>query len=253
MIFINQILKGKFRFMITNFKKLVHLCEDELTDREYAEYYHNKISYEWERLSQWMTDHGYSDFNKEVGYKYCDEIFGTHILNGLLKKSDKTRLRAIRMLISYQKDGDFEFRTPRVEHCFRGNTGKEMLHYFLHLRDTVQLSENTLNNKENYLYSFNIYLENHFLALDDLSISEIENFYKTQNYSLASKHNCNSTLRLYLKYAFDKGMTEKDCSIFILPDNYKKIVRYLQLMKKVKSGSFFLQLIELQALAREIT
>lgn len=140
----------------------------------------------------------------------------------MLKKSDMIRLRAVRMLISYQKNGDFEFRTPSVEYCFTGNTGRDMEHYLLHLRDTVHLSEDTINNKRLYLYAFNSYLENHFLTLVNVSIDMIEDFYKTQNYTLASKHNCNSTLRLYLRYAFDIGITEKDCSIFILPDNYKK-------------------------------
>ena len=208
--------------MITDFKELVNSCEDELTSREYAWHHHNKISCEWERLSQWMTKHGYSDFNGEIGFKYCDETFGTHILNGLFKRNDRIRLRAVRMLISYQKDGDFEFRTPRVEKYFAGNTGRDMVHYLLHLRNTVHLSEDTINNKKLYLYALNSYLENHLLTLDDLSIDMIEDFYKTQNYTLASKHNCNSALRLYLKYAFDTGITEKDCSIFILPDNYKK-------------------------------
>ena len=62
--------------MITDFKKLVNSCEDELTNREYAWHHHNKISCEWGRLSQWMTEHGYSDFKSECykktqGYRSC--------------------------------------------------------------------------------------------------------------------------------------------------------------------------------------
>ena len=208
--------------MVINFKKLVNLCEDELTSREYAWHHHNKISCEWQKLSQWMTEHRYSDFNEEIGFKYCDETFGTHILNNLLKKNDRIKLRAIRMLISYQKDGDFEFRTPKVEHYFFGGTGRDMENYLLHLRDTVHLSEVTINNKKIYLYAFNNYLENHNLTLNDLSIDIMDDFYNTQNYTLASKHNFNSSLRLYLRYAFDIQITKKDYSIFILPDNYKK-------------------------------
>jgi site-specific recombinase XerD len=222
MIFINQTFKGGFWFMVIDFKELVNLCEDELISREYTWHTHNKISCEWKLLLHWMTERGYSGFNEEIGLKYCDETFRTHILNGLLKKNDRIRLRAVRMLISYQKDGDFEFRTPRVENCFAGNTGRDIVYYLLHLRDTVHLSEDTINNKKLYLYAFNNYLENHILTFNDLSIDILEDFYRTQNYTLASKHNCNSTLRLYLRYAFDTGITEKDCSIFVLTDNYKK-------------------------------
>lgn len=222
MLFIEQTYKGGFWFMVIDFKQLVNLCEDELTSREYTWDSHNKISCEWEWLLKWLNEYGYSSFNEEIGLKYCDETFGTHISNGLLKKNDRIRLRAVRMLISYQKDGDFEFRTPSVENFFVGNTGRDMAHYLLHLCETVHLSEDTINNKKIYLYTFNNYLENHLLALYNLSIDIIEDFYKIQNYTLASKHNCNSALRLYLRYAFDTGITEKDCSIFVLTDNYKK-------------------------------
>lgn len=208
--------------MVTNLKELVNLCEEELTSREYAYYHHNRISHEWANLSHWMAEHEYSDFNEKIGFKYCDEIFGTHILNSLIKKNDRIKLRAIRMLISYQKNGDFEFRTPSVEKYFVGTTGRDMFQYLCYLRDTLHLSEDTINNKKLYLYDFNSYLENKLLTLDDITIDIIEAFYKIQSYTLASKHNCNSALRLYLRYSFNMGIAEKDYSIFILPDNYKK-------------------------------
>lgn len=44
-------------------------------------------------------------------------------------------------------------------------------------------------------------------------------------YSLASRHNCGSALRIFLRYAYDNGLTKKDCSIFVLADNYKKHCR----------------------------
>ncbi len=56
----------------------------------------------------------------------------------------------------------------------------------------------------------------------DLDLDSITSFYACQSYSLASKHNCNSTLRLFLRYVYDVGIIDKDCSIYILPDNYSK-------------------------------
>lgn len=222
MISINQTLKGGIWFMLTDFKELVNLCRNELIEREYTKNLYNKINHEWDKLGQWVIEHEYSNFNEDIGFKYCDEMFGTHILDRMFSRNDRIKLRAVRMLTSYQKDGDFEFRTPKVEYCFIGNTGKDMIDYLLYQRTTALLSEDTISNKKLYLYAFSNYLENNQLTLDDLSIDVIEEFYKTKNYTPSSKHNCNSTLRLYLRYAFDSKITEKNCSIFILPDNYKK-------------------------------
>ncbi len=101
--------------MITDFIRLMSLCEDELNNREYAVIYQGKIKEEWENLTNWMKLHTHVEFSESIGFQYCDETLGTHILVDNLMQSEKIKLRAIRMLISYQKDGDFEFRAPRVD------------------------------------------------------------------------------------------------------------------------------------------
>jgi integrase len=55
-----------------------------------------------------------------------------------------------------------------------------------------------------------------------LDVDTVADFYVHQNYSLASKHNCNSTLRLFLRHAYDSGATTRDFTYCILPDNYIK-------------------------------
>lgn len=207
--------------MVTNIKELITLCEQEICDREYTFNRHRIISLTWKDLIQWMTEREYKNFNEDIGYQYCDDTFGSHDLSGI-KKNDQIRLRAIRMLISYQKEGDFEFRVSSVMHSFIGQSGKHMESYLEYLREKVRLTENTISNKRHYLYSFNNFIEEHKMTLNDLSVESIAAFYSCQNYSIASKHNCNSAIRLFLRYAYDIDITDKDCSIFILPDNYKK-------------------------------
>jgi site-specific recombinase XerD len=200
-------------------RKLVNLCEQELTSREYTFNRHRIISTTWEDLIRWMEEREYNTFDEAIGFRYCDETFSSRNLSGIQKK-DQLPLRAIRMLISYQKEGDFEFRTPSVLRTFSGQSGQLMEAYLNHLRETVCLTESTLSNKRQYLYAFNFYLEEYEIALNDINVDRIADFYSCQNYSLASKHNCNSTLRLFLRHAFDAGMTEQDGSIHILPDSY---------------------------------
>ena len=48
--------------MVTDFKTLASLCEDELNSREYAAVHHGKIKAEWERLATWMKLHNRTVF-----------------------------------------------------------------------------------------------------------------------------------------------------------------------------------------------
>jgi len=50
--------------MVTDFKTLISLCEDELNSREYAAVHHGRIKAEWENLTKWMTLHNYKDFSE---------------------------------------------------------------------------------------------------------------------------------------------------------------------------------------------
>ena len=208
--------------MITNFKALVSLCEDELNSREYAAVHHGRIKAEWENLASWMKLHNYTNFSESIGFQYCDETLGTHIFADRLTHSERIKLRAVRMLTSYQKNGDFEFRAPRIERVFYGNTGNGMRLYLSYLRNAQHLYESTIRNKEQYLYEFFCYLERHLLTLDKLSIEVMEDFFSSSDYSLASRHNCNSKLRIYFRYAYDNGITGKDNSVFVLKDNYNR-------------------------------
>jgi site-specific recombinase XerD len=208
--------------MITDFKTLVSLCEDELNSREYAAIHHGRIKAEWERLDNWMKLHNFKIFSESMGFQYCDETLGTHILTEKLTKSERISLRAVRMLTSYQKDGDFEFRTPQVERIFHGSIGMGISLYLSYLRNVQHLSESTIRNKEQYLHEFFCYMDKNSLTLDNLCVEAIENFFDSMNYSLASRHNCSSTLRIYFRYVNDNGITSKDNSSFVLKDNYNR-------------------------------
>lgn len=127
--------------MITNFKTLISLCEDELNSREYAAVHHGRIKVEWENLNNWMKLHNYTDFSESIGFRYCDETLGTHILAEKLTHNERILPRTVRMLTSYQKDGDFEFRTPKVERIFHGSTGMEISLYLSYLRNVQHLED----------------------------------------------------------------------------------------------------------------
>lgn len=66
--------------MVTDFGKLVCLCDEELRHREYESKYYARITKQWECLQKWLNENNISEFNEEIGNRYCDEVFGTHVM-----------------------------------------------------------------------------------------------------------------------------------------------------------------------------
>ena len=118
--------------MITDLTELIQLCKDELHDREYHAHHASVLTSEWNAISDWIEEHEIQEFNRETAFCYCDEMIGSHIITEKMSGKQKKSLRAIRMLLSYQETGDFEFRTPSVEYTFLGDTGEIILRYLQH-------------------------------------------------------------------------------------------------------------------------
>lgn len=206
--------------MISDLKELIDICKWELREREYLEGYTDVLEKEWNAVLQWHLQEGLSAFSQKTGYQYCDEVFGSHIILPDMTTRIKQRLRAVRMLISYQQDGDFEFRTPRVERIFSGETG-ELILEFLHHERMAGRSEKTIEFREMALYNFNQYLTGQRLSFADLDVDTIEDFFKSMNYPLPSRHNCSIQLRQLFHYLYNYGHTSIDYSIYVLKDRYR--------------------------------
>lgn len=208
--------------MITNFKDLLAEVDKEVRNREICSSSYICKSAQWEQLSKWMDEHGYINFNEDIGAQYCKETFGTYIcLPGMSKKTIR-QLRAIRMIISFQKTGSFEFRTPSKSPNYNGNLGNQISTYIKHCTDTLNLANPTVRNKEHYLCRLNGFLEERSIKLNDININLINEYYQEICPTLALRHNAGSVLRNFLKYCFDMKYLAKDLSYLILPDNYKK-------------------------------
>ncbi len=208
--------------MVTDFEELVALCDEELKSREYQTKYYERISSNWNTLRLWMQNQDLHCFNEEVGNRYCDETLGTHLMPNGSSAGFREKMRSIRLLISYQKNGDFEFRCPSVEYKFEGAIGHIALQYLDYCRRELALAEKTLDNKRLYLHDFSRYMNTNGLAFDELSIVLTESFFESMGYSLASRHNAARSIILFLRYAYDTGYSYKDMSVYILADNYKK-------------------------------
>ena len=128
------------------------------------------------------------------------------------------------MLISYQKNGNFGFQSPRVERIFSGETGNLITQFIQH-ECAIGRSEKTIESREIYLRAFNLYLQRFDLSFNDLSVDCIEAFFKSMNYELAMRHNSANHLRQLFHYLYDRGITVTDN----LPPTGRMCAEYRQL------------------------
>ena len=80
--------------MVTDFEELVTLCDEELQHREYESNYYFRIKKQWDCLRKWMLENNLTEFNEEIGNRYCDEVFGTHLMPRGAKSCFREKLRA---------------------------------------------------------------------------------------------------------------------------------------------------------------
>ena len=206
--------------MITDFKELVVACKEEAEERQYNSVYLSRLQAGWERIQTWMDVQGLTQYSRDVGIRFCSEELGGYLSRKDMNDADRSTLRAARMLFSYQEDGDFELRAPRIDHILSGPVGNAANHY-LESRKKV-LSNASYRDKKLYLSQISEFFQHEDITLDELTPDLIEAFFEHMHYSLASRHNCSGCLRGFLRYCYDTGITTKDMSVFVLPDNYKK-------------------------------
>jgi site-specific recombinase XerD len=202
-------------------KSLIEMCEQEMSDRGYEYYRQVKIRKYWKEFSDWMERNGLEVLTPEACQKFCVETFGSEILPEV-EKHDRLKFRAFRMLVSYQRYGCFEFRAPLLPpQVLQGETGELMESYLDKALSVQSQSKNTVENKRRYLYAFNTYLNKSGIRLENVITQTLDDFCVDQGYSLPSKHNFNSTMRKFLRHAYDVGATASDMSFIVMPDNYK--------------------------------
>ncbi len=208
--------------MVTELKELIRLCKDELHDREYHAHHASALTTEWDSISLWFEQHGITKFDRDSAFAYSDETIGSHIIVDGMSVSQRKKLRALRMLLSYQETGDFEFRSPSVEYDFPGFTGNIIQQYLQDERDKGR-AEKTIECKRHALCRFNKYLIGKNFDFCDLGVNEIEDYLSlTANGSLSLRHNNANHLRQLFHYLYDFGITDKDHAIFVQKDQYRK-------------------------------
>ena len=203
--------------------ELTSAVQQELSDREYSQTDQALFIREWKRLSEWMEANSIEAFNEQTGYLYCDEVLGNHIVDADFTNTMKRRLRAVRILTSYQKTGEFEFRSPRKgrEILYEGEKGDIILK-FLEMKKSEGLSFRTVDNKRRYLYDFYLYITNHDIPISGITVDVVDSFFLLEQYSPEKRYRVASIVRDFLRYCFFEGLSPHDASVFVESGKYNK-------------------------------
>lgn len=208
--------------MITDVSDLIRLCSEELADRQYKNDYGNQIKAHWKNFSLWMKEKHYEVFSESLANQYCDQMIGTHLIIKNMSESSRLLLRSIRMLVSYQKNGEFEFRSPRKEYIFTGETGNLIENFLSYSADILLKASSTIDTYKIALLKFCDFLDDRNLKIEDLSIDLLQEYFNSCCSSVSVRHIYANGLRQFFRYLYANKYTNMDLSVYVLPDNYNR-------------------------------
>lgn len=198
-------------------RELVSIYSYELPQRNYGKRIILEYTRESQRILEWCVNNHITSFDVEVGNRYCDETVGGHLSKVGSSYPYKRALRVMRMLVSFQKHGDFEFRTPRIEYKFNSNLSAVIDRYLDYCAGIRMLSPATVSERNRIVYRFDIYLASNNKSIEDITIDLFEDFLSMQ----CTKH-CRQTYKLifreFYRFLFENEILREDYSSLILKD-----------------------------------
>jgi len=126
------------------------------------------------------------------------------------------------MLVSFQKDGEFEFRSPAREYVFTGDTGILIQEFLTFERTNHKRSGSTISSYISKLCRFNNYLSGCCYTVNDVSIDVIEAYFRENCITVGARHSHVNSIRQFFRYLYEHNHTHSDLSLFVLPDNFNR-------------------------------
>lgn len=198
-------------------KDLVNEFYDELDQRGYGQNVKSKYHKVCIQILEWCDANNTVYFDEKCGNRFCDETVGGHISKAGSHWQYKQTLRVMRMLVTLQRDGDFEFRSPGAEYVFQTPLGNELNAYLDYCASTRKLSVASLSERKRSIFRFDLYLHDKSKSASDITIELFEDFL-SQHCTKHSRRHYKSIFREFYRFLYDNGVLDKDYSSFILKE-----------------------------------
>ncbi|MFD1707737.1 tyrosine-type recombinase/integrase [Siminovitchia sediminis] len=179
----------------------------------------------WSVIEQFMVENSIDFYEAKVGDAFISKIQGTSDYSELSRR-EKDLIRCANVLTEYQNTGSIKFRSILKKYPLKGEIG-EGIQGYLSYRKSQGASDDTVNNNKLYLHRLLEFLESNqvtnFSELDNQHILEFIN--GLGYYSKSTIHCMLSSLRGFLKYLFENGISEYNLTYLVPKSSYKKEAR----------------------------
>lgn len=188
-------------------------------------YSHSRISQyrsAWQRLTVFMRDNGLQYYNATVGEAFIYDLIGTRAYDNL-DRWEKDIIQCANVLTEFQETGTVKFRRSQKFRELHGSIGQTMLSY-IEYKKSYGLSRETIEEyKYNFQYFLNYLNENGIEALNLINQQLLLNYANQLGFFTSyTRHRNLSVIKGYLRYLYDQGLTEMDCSRVLPKDKYIK-------------------------------
>jgi len=174
----------------------------------------------WQRVAVFMNENGLQYYTATAGEAFIYHLIGDRSYD-VLDRWEKDIIQCANVLTEFLETGSVKFRRSRKIRKLHGPIGQTMLAYIAYKKSYGISSE----TEENYKYNFQ-----HFLNyLNDIGITGISSISQQLLLNYANqlgfctpyvRHRNLSVIKGYLRYLYDQGLTELDCSRMVPKDKY---------------------------------
>jgi site-specific recombinase XerD len=198
------------------FGTLVTRVREELESRDYSDSYIASAIQEWDRLDRWCSLEQRQNFSSETAFSYLDEYLGFHILPENQSPITLRKLRQIRLLTSFLDQGDFEFRSKKVEFRFHDEISAYVPEYLDRLRKSNAHAESTIDSRRRCLRDFSNYLDAYEKSIHELDVECLELFFEVSRKSQESRNILRYELKDFLSFLFHEGHVAKNLAGYVM-------------------------------------
>lgn len=190
---------------------------DELNQRNYDRNVKRSYHKVCRQILEWCSKNQISFFNEKVGNRFCDEAIGGHLSKKGSTYEYRKTLRVARMLVTLQRDGDFESRSPRIEYEFHTLLRDVIEDYLDYCAVVRKLSPTSISQRKIAAFRFDSFLHALNKSTLEITIDLFENFL-SQHCSKHSRNTYKPIFRDLYRYLFDNAILDKDYSSLILKE-----------------------------------
>lgn len=201
---------------LNELEELISRFLTEVTDRGYCKSVYYNFKANSVKLLKWCDVNSIIKYDEDVGARfilYVKDMYATERNH----KWNNQIVRFIRLLNSFQKGDDFEYRTPNTLPSFREESLIYVNNYLNYCGDVMQSSLAAIRDRRHVLWCFDEYLATHNKEITKIDCDTIEHFIaerSTQNARTRYK----GVLKQFYHFLFTNKITNEDISLQILKE-----------------------------------